>query len=238
MARGRRPRFTDRSTVAAGRGSPTGRRRQQTDFPYVEISGRHSMNIVSTSATISEQIELNLGGRTPDISVIIGPTGIGKTDRAVNIARRDDAPATCIDRYQVFPELASGTGRPTSDELPGTERIYLAERKIADGELSARDAVSSLSEIVRDVSRRSDKLILEGGSTSLCTLLFESGVLDHPHVTVRFITAPDWSAYRQRVRNREVRLLEGNPEQAPMPAELAAVRRTPQQLNFVESIVG
>ncbi|MEV7627722.1 isopentenyl transferase family protein [Actinoplanes sp. NPDC089786] len=49
--------------------------------------------------------------RRLNLILIVGPTGVGKTDRAIELARKVDAPIVVLDRVQCYAELAVGSAR-------------------------------------------------------------------------------------------------------------------------------
>jgi len=49
--------------------------------------------------------------------VIGGPTGVGKTDMAIRLARHYQTEIICADSRQVYTELNIGVGRPTASQL-------------------------------------------------------------------------------------------------------------------------
>lgn len=168
----------------------------------------------------------------------MGPTGVGKTDRSVLLARRLGAPVVSVDRFQIFPELATGTGRPTSTELAGTQRYFLGERTVADGELTTAAAYSKFIRVVECLSRRHRRIVLEGGSISLLSLLFELGFMHRVRADVELMGVADWPSYRRRVSQRVVQFLAGSGERRSMLAELSQFWCKPEQLAFVQTIVG
>lgn len=101
------------------------------------------------------------------LHVIIGPTTTGKTRRAVTLAEQTGAPVIVLDRIQCFPELAVGSGRPGADELRSTRRVYLADRKVAQGELPAATANALVHTHVARLLQDENLVLLEGGSVSL-----------------------------------------------------------------------
>lgn len=53
------------------------------------------------------------------ISIILGPTGIGKSAYAVDLAQKTGAEIISADAYQVYQHFDIGTGKVTSDEMAG-----------------------------------------------------------------------------------------------------------------------
>lgn len=101
------------------------------------------------------------------LHLIFGPTTTGKTARATAQAIRTGAPVLVVDRIQCHPEVAVGSGRPTATELKSTQRLYLCERPVVDGQVSAAEANELLHAYVQQLAHRESLIILEGGSISL-----------------------------------------------------------------------
>ena len=64
--------------------------------------------------------------------VIVGPTGSGKTDLAVRLARHYGAPILSTDSRQVFRGMAIGTAQPTDEQLRAAEHHFIASHDISD----------------------------------------------------------------------------------------------------------
>ena len=145
------------------------------------------------------------------IHLIIGPTGIGKTTRAVQLALQTGAPVVALDRVQIYPELATGSGRPHKHELQGTVRHYLVERRIGDGELNVRDALPRLQKMTTTLAAKHHHLIIEGGSISLSQAIWKSGYLREHQVEIVYLTVDDRAAYRQLIYQRVQKMLQAQP---------------------------
>ena len=167
--------------------------------------------------------------------LIIGPTGIGKTARSVALAKQIGAPVIVLDRVQVYQELTIASGRPLARELDGTTRIYLTERRVADGELLVSEAFYLLLQQIETVGFSHPCLILEGGSVSLWTALFEGGLLASAPSSVQYLAVHSKVAYRQRLAARILDMLRG---QVSILDELAQVWCKPQQRMFAQKIGG
>lgn len=101
------------------------------------------------------------------LHLIWGPTSTGKTAKSIALARAIGAPVIALDRVQCYPELATGSGRPSLSELNGTIRVYICERNVSSGIVSSVEANNLLKNKVEQYSRRYPQIILEGGSVSL-----------------------------------------------------------------------
>lgn len=166
--------------------------------------------------------------------VIAGPTGVGKTDRAIELARKFDAPIVVLDRVQCHSELAVGSGRHHADE--SGHRIFLDERRVADGTISAPAAYQRLCHILDARRAGGDRtVVLEGGSTSLLATMASDPVWRHDaDVSVEWL-APDTGYYRDRLTRRVANMLVG--EQS-MVDEVRALWPDPRTHSVLEEVVG
>ncbi len=172
------------------------------------------------------------------LHVLIGRTGVGKTARSITLAKQTGAPVLVLDRVQVYPELTIGSGRPLAHELNGTTRIYLAHRRVADGEFSTTEAYCRTLQQLEILALEHDYVILEGGSISLCSMLFESDNLSNYSITIEHLTVEDEKAYSQRQLYRILEMLKPKLGQPSILDELANVWREPGQRAFVRTIGG
>jgi cytochrome P450 len=173
------------------------------------------------------------------LHLILGPTGVGKTACAVALAHARRVPVISLDRFQVFRDLATGTGRPTEAELEGTQRIYLADRRIEQGELPASEAHAALVECVeRLASSGLDEVILEGGSLSLCALVFGNGLLTRYPCEIDHVAAPEFAIHATAIRRRVESMLAPPGGQASLFDELERWWERPTERAFLETIVG
>ena len=172
------------------------------------------------------------------LHIILGPTSVGKTARSVQLAKETKAPVIVLDRVQIYQELATGSGRPLIDELDGTTRIYLEERQVADGELTTVEALSLALQFIDRLSVRYNLLLLEGGSISLCTALFKSGILNKYQTTIEYLTVQNEKSYKSRLWSRMQNALISNPGQPSLIDELSRVWTEPHKLAFVRTVIG
>lgn len=64
--------------------------------------------------------------------VIVGPTGSGKTDISIEVARRLGAPIISTDSRQVFRNMAIGTAQPSQEQLAAVRHYFIADREVSD----------------------------------------------------------------------------------------------------------
>lgn len=103
----------------------------------------------------------NPGKRT--LIVITGPTAVGKTACAIEIARTLDTVILSADSRQFYKELSIGTAKPSSEELALVSHYFIGNLSIHDYYNISRfetDVLSLLDTLFRDHST----VILAGGS--------------------------------------------------------------------------
>ena len=101
--------------------------------------------VVATTATM-------MSTKRPTLIMVVGPTGSGKTDLAVEIARRLGTEIISTDSRQFYRGLAIGTAQPEEEHLAAVRHHFIADREPTD-DLSAggyeREALERLEEIFR-----------------------------------------------------------------------------------------
>ncbi len=66
----------------------------------------------------------------PTLIVISGPTGSGKTDLSVALARYFNAPIISTDSRQVYRGMKIGSAQPSEEQLAGVRHYFIADREI------------------------------------------------------------------------------------------------------------
>ena len=95
--------------------------------------------------------------------VIVGPTAVGKTDIAIQLADYLHTEIVSADSRQIFKELNIGTAKPSSDELTKVPHYFIGNRSIHeeyDAGQYGRDAL----ELIHQLFQKHNQVILCGGS--------------------------------------------------------------------------
>ena len=66
------------------------------------------------------------------ITVLAGPTGIGKTDLSIELAQRWGVPIVSADARQCYAELAIGAAPPTAEQRAAVLHHFVADRSVTD----------------------------------------------------------------------------------------------------------
>lgn len=95
--------------------------------------------------------------------VVIGPTGVGKTELCLRVAERYGAPIVNADSRQIFAELPIGTAAPTKEQQQRAEHFFVGTHHVDDYYSAAmyeRDAINALDTLFKT----HDIVVLSGGS--------------------------------------------------------------------------
>ncbi|QYJ68043.1 tRNA (adenosine(37)-N6)-dimethylallyltransferase MiaA [Flavobacterium litorale] len=94
---------------------------------------------------------------------VVGPTAIGKTAMAIQIAQHFNCPILSADSRQFFKEMRIGTAVPSEEELQAAKHYFVQNISIFDtytvGDFE-RDAIALLDELYKN----HDTVVLVGGS--------------------------------------------------------------------------
>lgn len=95
--------------------------------------------------------------------VITGPTGIGKTDTAINVARHLGTEIISADSRQIYRGIPIGTACPTAEELAAVKHHFINILNL-DEYYSAAQYESDVLELLPKLFERHDYVVMCGGS--------------------------------------------------------------------------
>lgn len=101
--------------------------------------------------------------------VIVGPTGVGKTELALRVAERFGCPIVNADSRQIYREIPIGTAAPTAEEQARAKHYFVGTHSLTEDYNAGqyeRDAVEVLSKVQSEEGDRRSEVfaILTGGS--------------------------------------------------------------------------
>ncbi len=99
----------------------------------------------------------------PLLIVLAGPTAVGKTDLAIEIARHLHCPIISADSRQVYRGLTIGTAAPTSEQLAQAQHYMVACREPEDY-YSAYEFETDVLQLLDTLFRTNDAVLMTGGS--------------------------------------------------------------------------
>ncbi|HEY2583639.1 MAG TPA: tRNA (adenosine(37)-N6)-dimethylallyltransferase MiaA, partial [Mucilaginibacter sp.] len=95
--------------------------------------------------------------------VISGPTAVGKTAAAIQLANYYKTVIVSADSRQFYREISIGTAKPTEEELAAVKHYFIDSHSITEP-FTAGDYEKQCLELLHDLFKIYDKVILVGGS--------------------------------------------------------------------------
>jgi tRNA dimethylallyltransferase len=112
--------------------------------------------------------------------VLLGPTGVGKTDASINIARHFNSEIISADSRQFFRDLKIGTAIPGEDQLKAIKHHFIGFLPVNEyysSSLFERDVLKLLPDLFRK-----NKLIIMAGGSGMYIDAVCDGIDDIPDV--------------------------------------------------------
>lgn len=95
--------------------------------------------------------------------VLIGPTGVGKTDLSIKIAEKYGSPIISADSRQLYSDLKIGTAAPTEEYLKRMKHYFVGTLKLTDY-YSAAQYESEVISLLEELFKSNNTILLTGGS--------------------------------------------------------------------------
>lgn len=116
---------------------------------------------------------MGMGGFSPSIpflsnmektlKVIIGPTGIGKTAYALQVAEEHGCPILNADSRQIYKDIPIGTAAPTAEEMARVRHYFVGTLRL-DQYYSAAQYEQEAMHLLEELFKQHDTVVLSGGS--------------------------------------------------------------------------
>lgn len=95
--------------------------------------------------------------------VILGPTGVGKTELCIQVAKHLNVPIINADSRQIFAELPIGTAAPTKEQQQLVKHYFVGSHHITDY-YSASMYEQDCFALIEELFKSSDVALMTGGS--------------------------------------------------------------------------
>lgn len=145
--------------------------------------------------------------------VVVGPTGAGKTDLSIRVARHYGAPVLSTDSRQVYRGLPIGTAQPTEEQLQAVEHHFIASRDVTQ-EFNCGAFETEALRLLERLFRQHRQVLAVGGSGLYVRALCE-GMDDLPQADgalrgelMRRLEAEGVEAAAERLRTLDPRYYE------------------------------
>lgn len=143
---------------------------------------------------------------------LLGPTAVGKTEIAIQLAQRLNAEIISVDSRQIYRQLDIGTAKPTPDEQQAA-RHHLIDCVDITQPFSVADFQSFADGAITDIQNRGKQVLLVGGA-GLYFRAIVDGLFDGPAAEPTFRKQLEQEASDQGVDVLHNRLRACDPESA------------------------
>ena len=95
--------------------------------------------------------------------VLLGPTGVGKTELSLDLAERLNSPIISCDSRQLYKGLSIGTAAPTPEQLQRVKHYFIGTLKLTDYYSASQFEEEAIS-LISQLHETKDTLLMAGGS--------------------------------------------------------------------------
>lgn len=99
----------------------------------------------------------------PTLVVILGPTGVGKTELSLRIAEEYRCPIVSADSRQIYRDLPIGTAAPTAEELARVKHYFIGCKALTET-YNAGQYARDCKRLLNDLFLQHERVIMVGGS--------------------------------------------------------------------------
>lgn len=97
------------------------------------------------------------------LKIILGPTAVGKTAYAINLARQIGSPVINCDSRQIFKEMTIGTAVPSKEQLAEVRHYFIQTKSITEHYAAGQYEIDALK-LLEELFKTHDHLVMCGGS--------------------------------------------------------------------------
>ncbi len=117
---------------------------------------------------------------TKTLLVLIGPTGVGKTELSLRLAGDFGSPIISSDSRQLYADLKIGTAAPTPEQLNKVTHYFVGTLKLTDY-YSAAQYETEVLKLLDKLFQTKDIIVMTGGSMMYIDALCK-GIDDIPTI--------------------------------------------------------
>ena len=144
----------------------------------------------------------------PTLVVILGPTGVGKTELSLQLAEEYGCPIVSADSRQIYRDLPIGTAAPTAEEQARTKHYFVGCKELTET-YNAGQYARDCKELLKELFKQHEHVVMVGGSMMYIDAVCK-GLDDIPNVTeeVRRTVHQEYAEKGLAWLQKEVELLD------------------------------
>lgn len=98
-----------------------------------------------------------------ELLLVFGPTAVGKTDYAIDLAERFGSPVISCDSRQIFREMKIGTAPPSQEQLQRVRHYFIFSHSVTQYYTAGKYELEALA-LLEELFKTHDQLVMCGGS--------------------------------------------------------------------------
>lgn len=98
-----------------------------------------------------------------ELTIILGPTGVGKTDYSIELALEYGSPIINCDSRQIYKEMDIGTASPTAEQLERVRHYFIHTHSVTQYYTAGLYELEAMA-LLEELFRTHDRLVMVGGS--------------------------------------------------------------------------
>ena len=144
----------------------------------------------------------------PTLIVILGPTGVGKTELSLQLAEEYGCPIVSADSRQIYRDLPIGTAAPTAEEQARVKHYFVGCKELTET-YNAGQYARDCKELLKELFKQHEHVVMVGGSMMYIDAVCK-GLDDIPDVTeeVRRTVRQEYAEKGLAWLQKEVELLD------------------------------
>jgi tRNA dimethylallyltransferase len=99
----------------------------------------------------------------PTLLVILGPTGVGKTELSLQLAEEYGCPIVSADSRQIYRDLSIGTAAPTEEEQARAKHYFVGCKQLTETH-SAGQYARDCTALLQQLFQSHERVVMVGGS--------------------------------------------------------------------------
>lgn len=99
----------------------------------------------------------------PELTIILGPTAVGKTDYSIGLAGEYGSPVISCDSRQIYKEMVIGTAPPSEEQMAQVPHFFIGTMSVTEPYNAGRYEVDALA-LLEDLFKTHERLVMCGGS--------------------------------------------------------------------------
>ena len=99
----------------------------------------------------------------PKLVVILGPTGVGKTEKSLELAEQWGCPIVSADSRQIYRDLPIGTAAPSAEEQARVKHYFIGTKDLHEN-YNAGQYARDCNALLAELFQKHERVLMVGGS--------------------------------------------------------------------------